>query len=304
MLVCPHAVIRSKVYEPSFLRSAPPSFKTHPARLPEWKGLNYTLQVSTEDCTGCAICVDVCPARNKSETRLKAINMRPQIDLREAERQNWDFFSALPNRERPHLSFENVRGMQVAEPLFEFSGACAGCGETPYIKLLTQLFGDRLLIANATGCSSIYGGNLPTTPYAAGADGLGPAWSNSLFEDAAEFGIKFAKPDIDVAKLHAKSDKIVFCAAVDRNGYLPVHNKVYSHPQRPGDVAWNTAHSRNRRIFNDTAGLAAGRNQRTYLIQSYARDMGNGITIMMREIDVPIRVRGRHWGGFRTAYKL
>jgi pyruvate-ferredoxin/flavodoxin oxidoreductase len=191
VLVCPHAVIRSKVYEPSFLASAPDSFKSHQARLPEWKGLDYTLQVSTEDCTGCAICVDVCPARNKSEARLKAINMRPQPELRDSERQNWEFFSALPNRERPHLSFENVRGMQVAEPLFEFSGACAGCGETPYIKLLTQLFGDRLLIANATGCSSIYGGNLPTTPYAAGADGLGPAWSNSLFEDAAEFGMGF-----------------------------------------------------------------------------------------------------------------
>lgn len=191
VLVCPHAVIRSKIYEQSFLASAPNSFKSHQARLPEWKGLNYTLQVSTEDCTGCAICVDVCPARNKSETRLKAINMRPHAELRDAERQNWEFFSALPNRERNHLSFDNVRAMQVAEPLFEFSGACAGCGETPYIKLLTQLFGDRLLIANATGCSSIYGGNLPTTPYAAGVDGLGPAWSNSLFEDAAEFGMGF-----------------------------------------------------------------------------------------------------------------
>ena len=191
VLVCPHAVIRSKVYEPSFLTSAPDSFKSNQARLPEWKGLNYTLQVSTEDCTGCGICVDVCPARNKSEARLKAINMRSHSELRDAERQNWEFFSALPNQERPQLSFENVRGMQVAEPLFEFSGACAGCGETPYIKLLTQLFGDRLLIANATGCSSIYGGNLPTTPYAAGADGLGPAWSNSLFEDAAEFGMGF-----------------------------------------------------------------------------------------------------------------
>src|SRR5215469_9737131 len=189
VLVCPHAVIRSKVYEPSFLASAPASFKSHGARLPEWKGLNYTLQVSTEDCTGCGICVDVCPARNKSETRLKAINMRPQPDLRDAERQNWEFFSALPNRDRANLSFDSVRGMQVAEPLFEFSGACAGCGETPYIKLLTQLLGDRLLIANATGCSSIYGGNLPTTPYTVGTDGLGPAWSNSLFEDNAEFGL-------------------------------------------------------------------------------------------------------------------
>ena len=191
VLVCPHAVIRSKVYEPSFLKTAPPSFKSREARLPEWKGMNYTLQVAVEDCTGCAICVDVCPVRHKSEARRKAINMRPQPDLREAERVNWDFFAALPNQERRNLSFGNVREMQVAEPLFEFSGACAGCGETPYIKLLTQLFGDHLLIANATGCSSIYGGNLPTTPYAAGMDGLGPAWSNSLFEDAAEFGMGF-----------------------------------------------------------------------------------------------------------------
>jgi pyruvate-ferredoxin/flavodoxin oxidoreductase len=191
VLVCPHAVIRSKVYQPSFLEAAPHSFKSREARLPEWKGMHYTLQVAVEDCTGCAICVDVCPVRHKSEARRKAINMRPQPDLREAERVNWDFFAALPDRERRNLSFENVREMQVAEPLFEFSGACAGCGETPYIKLLTQLFGDHLLIANATGCSSIYGGNLPTTPYTAGMDGLGPAWSNSLFEDAAEFGMGF-----------------------------------------------------------------------------------------------------------------
>jgi pyruvate-ferredoxin/flavodoxin oxidoreductase len=191
VLVCPHAVIRSKVYEPSLLKSAPASFKSREARFPEWKGLLYTLQVSVEDCTGCGICVDVCPVRNKTETRLKAINMQPQPELVETERQNWDFFSALPDREPQHLSFENVRAMQVAQPLFEFSGACAGCGETPYIKLLTQLFGDRLLIANATGCSSIYGGNLPTTPYATGIDGHGPAWSNSLFEDAAEFGMGF-----------------------------------------------------------------------------------------------------------------
>jgi pyruvate-ferredoxin/flavodoxin oxidoreductase len=191
VLVCPHAGIRSKVYEPSFLKAAPDSFKSREARLPEWKGMNYTLQVAVEDCTGCAICVDVCPVRHKSEARRKAINMRPQPDLREAERVNWDFFAALPDRERRNLSFGNVRETQVAEPLCEFSGACAGCGETPYIKLLTQLFGDHLLIANATGCSPIYGGNLPTTPYAAGMDGLGPAWSNSLFEDAAEFGMGF-----------------------------------------------------------------------------------------------------------------
>jgi pyruvate-ferredoxin/flavodoxin oxidoreductase len=191
VLVCPHAVIRSKVYDPEILKLAPSSFKTREARLPEWKGLNYTLQVAVEDCTGCAICVDVCPVRSKSEARRKAINMHPQMELRETERKNWDFFLSIPDRERRQLSFANVRETQVARPLFEFSGACAGCGETPYIKLLTQLFGDRLLIANATGCSSIYGGNLPTTPYAAGSDGCGPAWSNSLFEDAAEFGLGF-----------------------------------------------------------------------------------------------------------------
>jgi pyruvate-ferredoxin/flavodoxin oxidoreductase len=191
VLVCPHAVIRSKVYDRACLELAPASFKSREARLPEWKGLSYTIQVAVEDCTGCAICVDVCPARSKSEARHKAINMRPQLELRESERKNWDFFLTIPDRERRQLSFANVRETQVAQPLFEFSGACAGCGETPYIKLLTQLFGDRLLIANATGCSSIYGGNLPTTPYAAGSDGCGPAWSNSLFEDAAEFGLGF-----------------------------------------------------------------------------------------------------------------
>jgi pyruvate-ferredoxin/flavodoxin oxidoreductase len=191
VLVCPHAVIRSKVYDRACLELAPASFKSREARLPEWKGLSYTLQVAVEDCTGCAICVDVCPVRSKSEARRKAINMQPQLELRESERKNWDFFLTIPDRERRQLSFANVREAQVAQPLFEFSGACAGCGETPYIKLLTQLFGDRLLIANATGCSSIYGGNLPTTPYAAGSDGCGPAWSNSLFEDAAEFGLGF-----------------------------------------------------------------------------------------------------------------
>ena len=191
VMVCPHAVIRSKVYHPALLEHAPATFKSREARLPEWKGLNYTLQVAVEDCTGCGICVDVCPVRSKSEARTKAINMRPQLELRETERNNWDFFLTVPERERRELSFANVRESQVAQPLFEFSGACAGCGETPYIKLLSQLFGDRLLIANATGCSSIYGGNLPTTPYTAGSDGLGPAWSNSLFEDAAEFGLGF-----------------------------------------------------------------------------------------------------------------
>lgn len=191
VLVCPNAVIRSKVYDGPVLDGAPPTFQSYEARLPEWKGLRYTLQVAVEDCTGCGICVDVCPARNKSEARLKAINMKPQLPRRESERANWNFFLSIPERDRREVSSGSVRAMQVQQPLFEFSGACSGCGETPYIKLLTQLFGDRLLIANATGCSSIYGGNLPTTPYTKNADGRGPAWANSLFEDNAEFGLGF-----------------------------------------------------------------------------------------------------------------
>ena len=191
VFVCPHAVIRSKVYQESELSDAPAAFHSHNARHPDWKGLKYTLQVAPEDCTGCGICVDVCPARNKSETRLKAINMRPQPPLRDAERENWDFFLTIPDLDRRSLPSHSVRQIQVTEPLFEFSGACAGCGETPYLKLLTQLFGDRLLVANATGCSSIYGGNLPTTPWAQNKQGRGPAWSNSLFEDNAEFGLGF-----------------------------------------------------------------------------------------------------------------
>ncbi len=191
VMVCPHAVIRAKAYDPALLAGAPPMFKSSDARLPEWKGQRFTLQVAVEDCTGCGICVDVCPVRNKRETRLKAINMQPQPPLRESERANWDFFAAIPDMDRRRISTEHVRQQQVQRPLFEFSGACGGCGETPYLKLLTQLFGDRLLVANATGCSSIYGGNLPTTPWSVDANGRGPAWSNSLFEDNAEFGLGF-----------------------------------------------------------------------------------------------------------------
>jgi pyruvate-ferredoxin/flavodoxin oxidoreductase len=189
ILVCPHAVIRAKVYSPGLLKDAPPTFKSAPARWREFKEMRYTLQVAPEDCTGCELCVEVCPVKNKQETRLKAINMAPQPPLRESEAANWKFFLDLPEMDRGALTMSQVKDVQLLQPLFEFSGACAGCGETPYIKLLTQLFGDRTLIANATGCSSIYGGNLPTTPYCMTADGRGPAWSNSLFEDNAEFGL-------------------------------------------------------------------------------------------------------------------
>jgi pyruvate-ferredoxin/flavodoxin oxidoreductase len=188
-MVCPHGAIRIKVYNPKRLAGAPPAFKSCDARDREWQGMKYTIQAAPEDCTGCGICVDICPAKNKSQAPLKAINMAPQPPLREQERKNWDFYLTIPETDRRLIKVSNIRQQQLEEPLFEFSGACAGCGETPYLKLLTQLFGDRAVVANATGCSSIYGGNLPTTPWTKNAEGRGPAWANSLFEDNAEFGM-------------------------------------------------------------------------------------------------------------------
>jgi pyruvate-ferredoxin/flavodoxin oxidoreductase len=190
-MVCPHAVIRIKVYDSRELEGAPATFRSTDARDKEWAEMKYSIQVAPEDCTGCGICVDICPAKNKAETRMKALNMEPQPPLRVPERDNWNFFLKIPELERRKIKTTTIRQQQVQEPLFEFSGACSGCGETPYLKLLSQLFGDRALIANATGCSSIYGGNLPTTPWAKNADGRGPAWCNSLFEDNAEFGLGF-----------------------------------------------------------------------------------------------------------------
>jgi pyruvate-ferredoxin/flavodoxin oxidoreductase len=189
VLVCPHAVIRAKVYQPAQAEGAPATFKSVPARWKDFKTMQYTLQVAPEDCTGCALCVAVCPVKSKSEVKHKAINMAPQAPLREPEAANWDFFLKIPEIDRRLLTQSLVKDSQLLQPLFEFSGACAGCGETPYIKLMSQLFGDRAIIGNATGCSSIYGGNLPTTPYTVNSEGLGPAWSNSLFEDNAEFGL-------------------------------------------------------------------------------------------------------------------
>lgn len=189
-LVCPHAAIRIKVYDKKYLDNAPPTFKHMDAKGKEFpEGYAYTIQVAVEDCTGCELCYEVCPAKNKKETRLKALNMVPQIPIREQERANFDFFLELPEIDRRLVNTSLVKSNQLLEPLFEFSGACSGCGETPYLKLMSQLFGDRAIIANATGCSSIYGGNLPTTPWAKNKDGRGPAWSNSLFEDNAEFGM-------------------------------------------------------------------------------------------------------------------
>ncbi|HEY8346633.1 MAG TPA: pyruvate:ferredoxin (flavodoxin) oxidoreductase [Symbiobacteriaceae bacterium] len=203
VMVCPHAVIRAKVVDPADLAGAPEGFKHTKARWREFPDKEYILQVSVEDCTGCSLCVEVCPAKNKKEPGRKAINMEPQLPLREIGRRHWEFFLTLPEITEAQIKFDNVKNIQLAEPLFEFSGACAGCGETPYLRLLTQLFGDRLVVANATGCSSIYGGNLPTTPWAQNKYGRGPAWSNSLFEDNAEFGLGM-RLSIDKQTAYAK----------------------------------------------------------------------------------------------------
>jgi pyruvate-ferredoxin/flavodoxin oxidoreductase len=191
VFVCPHAVIRAKLYEPKFLEKAPAAFKAMDGKWKEFPNTKYTIQVAPEDCTGCALCVEACPAKDKTQVGRKALNMIDQPPVRAQERENWDYFLSLPEVDRTAVNIKQVKGTQLLEPLFEFSGACTGCGETPYIKLLTQLFGDRTMIANATGCTSIYGGNLPTTPYAANKEGRGPTWSNSLFEDNAEFGLGF-----------------------------------------------------------------------------------------------------------------
>ncbi len=207
-MVCPHAAIRHKVYDAAVLAGAPATFKSADARDPEWKksGMKYTIQVAPEDCTGCGLCVDVCPAKNKTQTKLKAINMAPQPPIRHQEAANWDFFLSIPEVDRRRLKVTSIPQQQLQRALFEFSGACSGCGETPYVKLASQLFGDRMIVANATGCSSIYGGNLPTTPWAQNTDGRGPAWSNSLFEDNAEFGLGYR---LTIDKLKEFAEELV-----------------------------------------------------------------------------------------------
>ncbi len=202
-MVCPHASIRVKIYDPKLLEKKPPTFKSTRYKGPEYPGTVVTYQVAPEDCTGCGLCVDICPAKSKTEVKHKAINMEPQPALRAAERDNYAFFLDLPDMDRGKVKVDSIKGSQLLVPLFEYSGACAGCGETPYLKLLSQLFGDRAVIANATGCSSIYGGNLPTTPWAQNREGRGPAWSNSLFEDNAEFGFGF-RLTIDKQNQYAK----------------------------------------------------------------------------------------------------
>ena len=200
--VCPHAVIRMKIYDPKNLEKAPEGFKSADAKMPDFKGQKFTIQPAPEDCTGCGLCVEVCPAKSKTDPKKKAINMAPQMPLRCIEKPKWDHFLSIPEYDRRKLKVSMINQQQAMRPLFEFSGACAGCGETPYVKIVSQLFGDRAVIANATGCSSIYGGNLPTTPWAKDANGRGPAWSNSLFEDNAEFGFGY-RMAIDKQKEYA-----------------------------------------------------------------------------------------------------
>jgi pyruvate-ferredoxin/flavodoxin oxidoreductase len=191
VLSCPHAAVRSKVVPASMLAEAPEGFKSAPAKWRDLADQRFTIQVSVEDCTGCTLCLESCPAKDKTQVGRKALTMQPQRPLREEGARNWEFFLELPDmpRDTDKVRFNNVKNVQLLQPLFEFSGACAGCGETPYVKLVSQLFGDRMVVANATGCSSIYGGNLPTTPWTKNRDGRGPAWANSLFEDNAEFGL-------------------------------------------------------------------------------------------------------------------
>jgi len=212
-MVCPHAAIRAKVYDAAHLDRAPDTYLSMDYKAKEFRGMKFTIQVAPEDCTGCKLCVNVCPAKDKANPRHKAINMASQLPLRDRERRNYAFFLGLPEIDRTAIERIDVKGSQFLEPLFEYSGACAGCGETPYVKLLTQLFGDRAIIGNATGCSSIYGGNLPTTPFCTNREGRGPTWSNSLFEDAAEFAFGF-RLAIDAHADHAK-DLLIQCGVGD-----------------------------------------------------------------------------------------
>jgi pyruvate-ferredoxin/flavodoxin oxidoreductase len=226
-MVCPHAVIRMKAYTPGAAKGAPGTFKSVDAKGKEFEGLKFTLQAAPEDCTGCGACVNICPAKNKADPEKKAINLEHQIPLRESEAANWAFFLKIPNTDPKLLNLNMAKGIGMKQPLFEFSGACAGCGETPYVKLLSQLFGDRAIIANATGCSSIYGGNLPTTPYAQRDDGRGPVWSNSLFEDAAEFGFGMRLTSDKLAE-HAREVALTAKAEGIQGALI---DKILSNPQ-------------------------------------------------------------------------
>ena len=246
--VCPHAAIRAKVYDDSALAGAPADFQSMAYKAKDFRGGQYTIQVAPEDCTGCHLCVEICPAKDKTSPKHKAINMAPLAEVLDVEKERWDFFTGLPEKDLSELTRVDSKSTQFLEPLFEFSGACAGCGETPYVKLMTQLFGDRALIANATGCSSIYGGNLPTTPYCTNEQGRGPAWSNSLFEDNAEFGLGFRlatdihkRQAMELMRKHRELigadlvDRIEACDQSDRAGILEMRGLVEELRARVGD---------------------------------------------------------------------
>ncbi|MFC1574295.1 pyruvate:ferredoxin (flavodoxin) oxidoreductase, partial [Candidatus Latescibacterota bacterium] len=234
--VCPHAAIRVKNYDPSELEKAPAKFLSADAKGAQFKGMSYTVQVAPEDCTGCGMCVWNCPARKKdaegNKTDLRAINMVSQFPIRKREAENYDFFLSIPDTDPAVINRKSVKGSQLIRPLFEYSGACAGCGETPYVKLLTQLYGDRAFISNATGCSSIYGGNLPTTPYTTREDGRGPTWSNSLFEDNAEFGFGFR---LTIDKFREQADEYLLEAVLEDIVEKRLANKIIQQDQTEQD---------------------------------------------------------------------
>ncbi len=232
-MVCPHAVIRMKVFEPAALAGAPATFQSTPAKFKEFPGYQYSLQVAPEDCTSCGLCIEACPVKDKREVGRRAINMQPQPPLLEQERANWSFFTSLPEVDPAAVNAAQIKNSQLLEPLFEFSGACSGCGETPYIKLITQLFGDHMVVANATGCSSIYGGNLPTTPWSANAAGRGPAWSNSLFEDNAEFGLGM-RVTLDQQEAHASA---LLESLAEPLGSALVEGLLNADQTKPGGIA-------------------------------------------------------------------
>jgi pyruvate-ferredoxin/flavodoxin oxidoreductase len=231
-LVCPHAAIRLKIYDADAIKDAPATFKSAEAKA-EFKGQFATIQVAPEDCTGCGTCVHVCPVKSKTEEGKKAINLQDKIANLQAEKANWEYFLSIPDYDRTEVKAGTIKGSQLLLPLFEFSGACGGCGETPYIKLITQLFGDRMMIANATGCSSIYGGNLPSTPYTSNAEGYGPCWSNSLFEDAAEFGMGM-RLGVDQQQAFARE---ILEGAKDKLGAALVENILNNKQETEEEIA-------------------------------------------------------------------
>jgi pyruvate-ferredoxin/flavodoxin oxidoreductase len=254
-LACPHAAIRMKVFDPSSLENAPSGFLSKPADGREFAGKLLTIQVAPDDCTGCGVCVQICPAHSKEEVRHRAIDMAPKPADLDGERANFEFFLGIPDPPRSLLKLESVKGSQLARPLFEFSGACAGCGETPYLKLLSQMFGDRSIIANATGCSSIYGGNLPTTPWSVDAEGRGPAWANSLFEDNAEFGLGMR---LGVERLEAEAQLLV-TALLDDIGAIGVELLEADQSDEAGIQAQRTRVEQVRRILPNIDSTLARR---------------------------------------------